>query len=197
VHLPIAGLALLPLLLGWPLLMTPMLIAMLELIIDPTCSIVFEAEAGEDDVMRRPPRAAGSAVLTAPLVGWGLLQGALALATVSAVVVWSTAQGHDAAQVRLMGWIGLIGVNVALLLTNRRLDSLASATLARADAVLWWGMGLTAALALLTTAVPGVRRLLSLALPPGHAWLLPIAASLLLLALLQPVKRIWSAALRS
>ena len=197
VHLPIAGLALLPLLLGWPLLMTPMLIAMLELIIDPTCSIVFEAEAGEDDVMRRPPRAAGSAVLTAPLVGWGLLQGALALATVTAVVVWSTAQGHDAAQVRLMGWIGLIGVNVALLLTNRRLDSLASATLARADAVLWWGMGLTAALALLTTAVPGVRRLLSLALPPGQAWLLPIAAALLLLALLQPVKRLWSAALRS
>ena len=56
VHVPIAGLALLPLLFGLPILLGPIHIAFLEMIIDPVCSLVFEAEAEEDDVMRRPPR---------------------------------------------------------------------------------------------------------------------------------------------
>ena len=56
-HVPIAGLALLPLLFGLPILFGPMHIAFLEMVIDPVCSLVFEAETGEDGVMRRPPRA--------------------------------------------------------------------------------------------------------------------------------------------
>ena len=57
VHVPIAGLALLPLLFGLPILFGPIHIAFLEMVIDPVCSLVFEAETEEDDVMRRPPRA--------------------------------------------------------------------------------------------------------------------------------------------
>ena len=57
VHVPIAGLALLPLLFGLPILFGPIHIALLEMVIDPVCSLVFEAETEEDDVMRRPPRA--------------------------------------------------------------------------------------------------------------------------------------------
>ena len=56
VHVPIAGLPLLPLLFGLPILFGPMHIAFLEMVIDPVCSLVFEAETEEDDVMRRPPR---------------------------------------------------------------------------------------------------------------------------------------------
>ena len=57
VHVPIAGLALLPLLFGLPIMFGPIHIAFLEMVIDPVCSLVFEAETEEDDVMRRPPRA--------------------------------------------------------------------------------------------------------------------------------------------
>ncbi len=56
VHVPIAGLALLPLLFGLPIVLGPIHIAFLEMVIDPVCSLVFEAETEEDDVMRRPPR---------------------------------------------------------------------------------------------------------------------------------------------
>src|SRR4029079_18604361 len=56
IHVPTAGLALLPILLGQPLLLTPMLIAFLELIIDPACSVVLEAEREEGNIMSRPPR---------------------------------------------------------------------------------------------------------------------------------------------
>ncbi|MHB8816665.1 MAG: cation-translocating P-type ATPase, partial [Steroidobacteraceae bacterium] len=54
IHLPIAGLALLPIAMGRPLVLTPMLIAILELIIDPLCSVVLEAEHDERNVMTRP-----------------------------------------------------------------------------------------------------------------------------------------------
>ena len=56
VHVPIAGLALIPLLFGLPLVFWPVHIAFLEMVIDPVCSIVFEAEGEETDMMRRPPR---------------------------------------------------------------------------------------------------------------------------------------------
>src|SRR5207342_3463562 len=56
VHVPIAGLALIPLLFGLPLVFWPLHIAFLEMVIDPVCSIVFEAESEEPDTMRRPPR---------------------------------------------------------------------------------------------------------------------------------------------
>ncbi|MDO9103147.1 MAG: HAD-IC family P-type ATPase [Candidatus Nitrotoga sp.] len=64
VHVPIAGMALLPVLFGWPALLYPMHIALLELIIDPACSIAFENEPAESDVMQRRPS------LAAPRCGW-------------------------------------------------------------------------------------------------------------------------------
>ena len=85
VHVPIAGLALLPLLFGLPLMLTPVHIAFLEMVIDPACSIVFEAESAERDVMRRPPRPAESRLLSPAMVGWSLLQGGLALAALAVV----------------------------------------------------------------------------------------------------------------
>ena len=78
VHVPIAGLALLPLLFGLPILFGPMHIAFLEMVIDPVCSLVFEAETEEDDVMRRPPRAPDEPLFSGALIGWSLLQGAFA-----------------------------------------------------------------------------------------------------------------------
>ena len=56
IHVPIAGMSLLPVLFDWPLVLLPVHIVFLELIIDPACSIVFEAEPEEADVMQRPPR---------------------------------------------------------------------------------------------------------------------------------------------
>lgn len=69
VHIPIAGLALMPLLFGLPILLAPVHIALLEMIIDPVCSLVFEAETDEADVMRRPPRPSESRLLSRDLVG--------------------------------------------------------------------------------------------------------------------------------
>ena len=70
VHVPIAGLALLPLIFGLPILFGPMHIAFLEMVIDPVCSLVFEAETEEDDVMRRRPRSPDEPLFSRHLIGW-------------------------------------------------------------------------------------------------------------------------------
>jgi Ca2+-transporting ATPase len=56
VHIPIAGLSLIPLLLGWPPVFAPVHIVFMEMIINPACSIAFEAEPAERHIMQRPPR---------------------------------------------------------------------------------------------------------------------------------------------
>ncbi|WP_051460019.1 HAD-IC family P-type ATPase [Methylopila sp. 73B] len=80
IHVPIAGLSLLPILIGLPPAFFPMHVVLMELIIDPVCSIVFEAEPEAADIMERPPRPA-----TRSLFGWqdvsrGLFQGLVVLA---------------------------------------------------------------------------------------------------------------------
>src|SRR3546814_20840302 len=62
VHIPIAGLAIAPLLFGFPILLGPIHIALLEMVIDPVCSLVSESEVEERDIMRRPPREPASAL---------------------------------------------------------------------------------------------------------------------------------------
>ena len=80
VHVPIAGLALLPLIFGLPIIFGPVHIAFLEMVIDPVCTLVFEAETEEDDIMRRPPRAPDEPLFSTRLILWSVLQGLLAFA---------------------------------------------------------------------------------------------------------------------
>src|SRR5206468_2270997 len=93
VHVPIAGLALIPLLFGLPLVFWPLHIAFLEMVIDPVCSIVFEAEGEEAGKMRRPPRHPSEPLFTAAFVAWSLLQGTLVLALVASLFVMALHQG--------------------------------------------------------------------------------------------------------
>ena len=101
VHIPIAGLALLPLLLGMPLILTPIHIAFLEMIIDPACSMVFEAEGEEANVMRRPPRDPKSPLLLRRRILWALLQGLIALAILAGVLISASRMGMAEPDLRL------------------------------------------------------------------------------------------------
>ncbi|HWQ85679.1 cation-translocating P-type ATPase [Brevundimonas sp.] len=85
IHVPIAGLALLPILLGAPPFLFPVHVVLLELVIDPVCSLVFEAEPSEPDAMRRPPRPLGAGLFGAREILTGLVQGMIILAAVLAL----------------------------------------------------------------------------------------------------------------
>jgi len=123
VHIPIAGLALIPLFLGLPLIFTPIHIAFLEMVIDPACSIVLEAEAEEADVMRRPPRDPRSPLLPRRRFAWALLQGATALAILAGLLIATARAGFPAGDVRAVVFVSLILVNLGLILVNRSFDS--------------------------------------------------------------------------
>jgi Ca2+-transporting ATPase len=69
VHVPIAGLSLLLIIRGWPLILAPIHIAFLELVIDPVASVVFEAETEESDVMDNPPRPAEGSLFSGSMIG--------------------------------------------------------------------------------------------------------------------------------
>jgi Ca2+-transporting ATPase len=121
VHLPIAGLAIVPLLTGWPLIVGPVHIALLEMVIDPVCSLAFEAEPEEEGIMRRPPRAPDSPLISRVLAIWAAVQGALALALLLGLAVWARGAGLDEGAFRATCFAGLIAAVLVLVWANRSL----------------------------------------------------------------------------
>jgi P-type Ca2+ transporter type 2C len=119
VHIPIAGLALMPLILGLPVLFGPVHIAFLEMIIDPVCALVFEAEADEDGVMKRPPRDPAEPIFSIPTIAWSAAQGLLVLAATAGVYLLAPQYGQDTSQTRTLTFVTLVFAILALILVNR------------------------------------------------------------------------------
>ena len=119
VHVPIAGLALIPLFFGLPILFGPIHIALLEMVIDPVCALVFEAECDETGVMQRPPRNPDESLFSFGMVAWSMFQGTVALAmlaTVFFVEIWAD---MPEAELRALIFFALVSEILALILVNR------------------------------------------------------------------------------
>ncbi|MCJ7499753.1 cation-translocating P-type ATPase [bacterium] len=159
IHVPIAGISLLPVLFQWPLVLFPVHIAFLELIIDPACSFVFEAEAEESDVMDRPPRDPEKPLFGRQIIGWGLLQGFGTLAIISAVLVIVLYRGQGPLEARALTFTSLVFANLALITTNRTWSAGFVGTLRRPNAALWWVIGGAVLFLSLVLYVPFLRGL--------------------------------------
>ncbi len=167
VHVPIAGMALVPVLLGWPTVLFPLHIAFLELVIDPACSMVFENEPAEADAMQRPPRD-----VTTPLFGGktlllALVQGLGALALVLAATVWGAGQLTEGAA-RAFAFATLVCTNMALIFSNRSRTGSFWASLWVPNRTLWLVVAAALGLLLVALYVPWLARLFmfeQLALP--------------------------------
>ena len=119
VHIPIAGMALLPLLTGLPMVLHPLHIAFIEMIIDPACSIVFEAEREEEDLMRRSPRPRTAELFSPAMIAWSVLQGVLTFAVVAAVFLLTALAGLPPEDIRALSFFTLVLANLALIFVNR------------------------------------------------------------------------------
>ena len=159
VHVPIAGMALLPLLFGLPLVLAPVHIVFLELIIDPACSIVFEAEPEESNSMRRPPRQPDAPLFTLRTLLLSLLQGAALFVAVAAVYAIALQQGREADEVRALTFTTLVLGNLGLILANRSWSGSLLASLRTPNAALWWVVGGTLGFLAFVLYVPGLREL--------------------------------------
>ena len=119
VHVPIAGMALIPILMGFPLVLLPAHIAFLELIIDPACSTVFEAEAEEKNIMDRPPRNLKERLFGRKNFLYSFIQGLSVLIAVIFVFFWfynGTPANED--QARTLSFATLIIANIMLIVVN-------------------------------------------------------------------------------
>ena len=138
IHVPIAGMALVPLILDWPLVLSPVHIVFLELIIDPACSIAFEAEPEETDVMARPPRDPNEPLFGTRKILFSLLQGAFVLLTVLLVFGVALYRGQAEADVRALTFTALVIGMLALIVANRSWSRTMLETLRTANAPFWW-----------------------------------------------------------
>lgn len=158
VHVPIAGTALLPVLLGWPTIMFPLHIAFLELVIDPACSMVFENEPPEVDVMLRPPRDPQAPLFAGATLALSLLQGLGVLLVVLGAYAWgSTWLAEPAA--RAFAFTTLVMGNLALIFSNRSSSASLWASLWVPNRALWMVAGLTTGLLALALYQPWVAGL--------------------------------------
>ncbi|WP_038360481.1 cation-translocating P-type ATPase [Bosea sp. 117] len=153
-HVPIAGLAFLPLLLGLPPLLGPLHIAFLEMVIDPACSIAFEAEPEEPDLMRRPPRQPSDPLLPGSLMGWSVVQGFAALAVVAGVYLYSLHEGLPAEVVRSRTFLTLVLASVGLIVVDRSFSSSLVTALTRPNLALTLVMAFVLAMLLIVLGVP-------------------------------------------
>jgi Ca2+-transporting ATPase len=145
VHVPTAGMSFLPLAFGWPVLFYPVHIVFLEFIIDPACSIVFEAEPSEEGVMDRPPRPPAEPLFGARMLAISLGLGLSMLVAVGLAYAWAAASGRSDAEVRALGFAAVVFGNLALILATRSRERTIVATFSRPNAALWWIVGGTLA----------------------------------------------------
>jgi Ca2+-transporting ATPase len=188
-HVPIVGLSLLPVALGWPLLLAPVHILFLQLIIDPACSVVFEAEPEEAGAMTAPPRPSDTRLFDLAVVGRGLAQGAGLLALLLGLHAWARSAGSPEAVARALTFSVLVMGNLALIAANRSWQPGRARRLGRNRAFGWIGAA-TVVLLGGVLLVPAASRQFGFELPPGwpHG-LAGAAVTLLALGWFQAVKR--------
>jgi len=162
VHVPTAAMAFIPLAFGWPLAFYPVHIVFFEFVIDPTCSIVFEAEEAQDDIMRQPPRDPRESLFSVNTVALSLMQGIAVLVAVA--VVYGGALAHAAPETaRAMAFVTIVLGNLGLIIVNRSgLRSIVD-TLRVPNRALWWVVVATLAGMAVAVYVPHAARLFLLA----------------------------------
>jgi P-type Ca2+ transporter type 2C len=156
-HLPIVGLTVIPVLMEWPLVLLPFHVAFLHLIIDPACSIVLEAEPGESNVMKRPPRRQEEPLFSRDTLRFSIFQGIGVLIPVLAVYAISVFWRIPTDEARSLTFLTLVVANVALIFTNRSWTRTIAGSLREWNPALWWVTGGSVILLALLVAVPPIR----------------------------------------
>lgn len=163
IHVPIAGLALLPILLGLPPILYPMHVVLLELLVDPLCSLAFEGEHSDAEAMTRPPRPAGELLFGGRQIAAAAAQGLLLLVAVLGLYIWMLRTGLPEDAARATVFVALVLGNLGLALADA---SGGRASLFDRRRTTFWIIGAIGLLVLaLCLLVPPLRDILRFQLP--------------------------------
>jgi P-type Ca2+ transporter type 2C len=192
VHVPTAGMALLPIAFGWPLVLHPVHVVFLEFVIDPACSVVFEAEPAKHDAMRRPPRPVGTRLFSPSMIGTSLAQGMIVLASVFLLYGWAITRGTPEQSARAMAFAAIVFGNIGLIFVSRSRTTILGELADTANPTLWWLVGGALGGLLLSLYVAPLREVFRFApLSPAELTLSALAgaAGLALLAASNGLRR--------
>jgi len=182
VHVPIAGLSLLLPLFHLPLILLPAHIAFLELIIDPACSTVFEAEPEDDDIMHRPPRKLSARLFDMKTMVLSGFQGFSILAAVFILYVVLLHGGRNELIARSMAFAALVFADLFLILTNLSWKKSIMDIVKRSNPAFWLVVGGTIGGIFIVFSVPFFRSIFHFGIlyPIDYAWAFAIGVMSLL-----------------
>ncbi len=193
VHVPIVGLSIVPVMFGWPMLLMPVHILFLQLIIDPACSVVFEAEPLEPDAMQLPPRRSDQKLFDKAVMVRGLWQGAglllLLLAVYAGARAWLHTDGQRDDIARALTFVVLVLSNLGLIHANRAWGRTVLSGNPESNRQFGWIAAGTVVVLGIALSVPVISRLFSFAAPPPVMLLAALGAALLSMVWFEGVKR--------
>jgi len=138
----------------------PIHIALLEMVIDPVCALVFEAEREEADIMRRKPRPSAERLFSWRMIAWSVFQGGLAFVLLAGLFLAATARGMPEAEVRALTFFALIASIMALILINRSFSTSLLRALSRGNTALRYVFAAIGAVTAAILFIPAVQKLL-------------------------------------
>jgi len=189
VHVPIVGLSILPVLFGWPMLLMPVHILFLQLVIDPACSLVFEAEIIEAGAMQSPPRSPQQHLFDRTILRRGLLQGGALLLI---LLLWhQLLRWHGVADdaARTSTFVVLVLANLGLIFSNLSWQLPAWRRSHQSNRPLYWISAIALLLLAAVLSVPAIRPLFAFALPTRDVMLGSVAVALLCMGWFELLKR--------
>lgn len=190
VHIPIAGLALLPVLFGLPLILAPLHIAFLELVIDPACSIVFEAEEADTDLMTHPPRQSKEALLSAQHILRSVAFGSISTASIFGMYAWLLSADIATASAATAAFVMLVTANAVLILPSRSSQTEWQQLWRKLTPTSLWVLALTLLMMASITSIDIFAQPFRFVALSPEGWLGSFLLGLLLLPAFQIVKKI-------
>lgn len=188
VHVPIACMAILPLLAGTPVMLAPIHIVFLEMIINPACALVFAAEAPEPDILRRAPRPMGASLFGRIDLLLAGLQGTGLFASATAVFLAGYRAGWPDERVRASVFVAIVLGNLACIIVNRSPSRHLIALLRIPNRAQWWVVAGTCGALVTMFSVAALRSAFHVA-PLGIAgWIWPILSAVAVLAWCEALK---------
>jgi Ca2+-transporting ATPase len=171
-----------------PLILAPIHIAFLELIIDPACSIVFEAEPGNPGLMEEPPRSVSEHLVSTQQLVLSLLQGGLVTLAAATFYFWSLSNELATEQARALAFIVLVSANAALIFPSRSPASGWRLMFAGLTPVVPWVLGGTLSSLLLIFCVPAVAAAFAFQAPTLSQGMMALGISVGMLFLFEIAK---------
>lgn len=189
IHVPIVGLTLLPAFVSsMPVLLMPLHIVFMELLIDPACSIAFEYEQEERNIMDRPPRDPNEQFFGARRIIASVVRGIMLLIMVVCIFYLSLKEGHPEAEARSITFTALIIGNMALILTSLSQSRSFLAVFTEKNYAVLIVLGLAFAVLVAVVSVPAMQSVFSFSFPGFRHFLTSVAGAGVMLTIFELAK---------